>query len=60
MDLRKPSGSFFLLTGALLFLLGAGNLVPPAPLSSVNVNLWVGCLMLLFGGVLLWLSKRAS
>lgn len=59
-DLRKPSGIFFALLG--LILLGLGVLDPglKAPLLDVNVNLYAGLMMLVFGGALLWLARRAS
>jgi hypothetical protein len=60
MDLRLPSGLFFALLGIILCAVG---LVAPglrAPLVAANVNLWSGLLMLLFGGVLLWLSRSKS
>lgn len=59
-DLRLPSGLFFTLLG--LILCGTGLLDPElrAPLTSVNVNLYAGAAMLAFGGVMLWLARRAS
>ena len=59
-DLRTPSGWFFTLLGIILCLTGllARNL--RAPLTEVNVNLYAGLEMLLFGGILLWLARRAS
>lgn len=57
-DLRKPSGVFFALTGAILC--AAGLLAPDwvAPLSAgVNVNLYSGLGMLAFGAALLWLAQ---
>jgi len=57
MDLRIPSGWFFILLGAIL--LGVGLTVSPtAPLTDVNVNLYTGASMALFGGILLWLAKK--
>jgi hypothetical protein len=60
MDLRLPSGLFFALMGVLL--LAMGGLAPGAraPLSDANVNLYCGAVMLIFGGILLWLSRRRS
>lgn len=60
MDLRKPSGYFFTLLGLILFLMG---LIAPgtrAPLTEVNVNLYSGLAMLIFGLVLLLLARRAA
>lgn len=31
-----------------------------APLTTVNVNLYTGLTMAIFGGVMLWLSKQTS
>jgi hypothetical protein len=59
LDLRLPIGWFFAITGALL--LGMGILMPGtrAPLSAVNVNLYCGLFMTLFGAFLLLLAARA-
>jgi hypothetical protein len=59
MDLRVPTGWFFLILGAIL--IGMGVLANrPAPLTSVNVNLYAGLMMAIFGGSMLCLSKRTS
>lgn len=58
-DLRTPSGYFFALLGVLL--LGHEAIAPArAPLTNVNVNLYVGICMLIFGGTLLWLARRSA
>jgi hypothetical protein len=57
-DLRIPSGWFFLLLG--LILTGMSFTGATAPLLEMNLNLYTGLFMLLFGGTLLWLAKRAS
>jgi hypothetical protein len=59
LDLRKPAGYFFLLLG--LLLLATGLLAPgfSAPLLEGNLNLGMGGFMMAFGGVFLWLAKRA-
>ena len=58
MDLRKSTGLFFTLLGAIVTL--TGLLAPGlrAPLSAANVNLYAGLVMLAFGGCLLWLAHR--
>lgn len=59
-DLRLPAGLFFFAVGIILCAVG---LLAPwrAPLDSeTNVNLYSGISMLVFGGVMLWLAKRAS
>jgi len=60
MDLRVPSGSFFTLVG--LILLGMGVYAPEtrAALTTVNVNLYSGVGMLVFGLFLLLLAWRAT
>ena len=60
MDLRKPSGWFFTLLGALLVITGVVSPGARAPLTAINVNLYAGLFTLAFGGILLWLAHRAS
>jgi uncharacterized membrane protein HdeD (DUF308 family) len=58
-DLRLPTGVFFALIGVVL--LAYAVIVPAAraPLdANVNVNLWSGLSLVVFGGCLLWLSRR--
>lgn len=60
MDLRVPSGWFFTLLG--LILLGMGILAPEtrAALTTVNINLYAGVVMLVFGLFMLLLARRAT
>jgi uncharacterized membrane protein len=60
MDLRKPSGWFFTLLGALLVITGLVLPDARARLTEVNVNLYSGVVIIAFGGILLWLARRAS
>ncbi|HLK49260.1 MAG TPA: hypothetical protein VKT49_14055 [Bryobacteraceae bacterium] len=60
MDLRKPSGYFFCLLGVVLTLLGVAAPGMRAPLTDINVNLYVGIAMLVFGIILLLLARRAA
>ena len=60
MDLRKPSGYFFGLLGVVLTLMGILAPGARAPLTEVNVNLYAGLAMLVFGVVLLLLARRAA
>lgn len=55
---RTIMGVFFGLLG--LILVGTGMAAPElrAPLAQTNVNLAAGTMMLAFGGILLWLSRR--
>ncbi len=59
-DLRLPTGLLFAVLG--LVLLGYALVHPDlrAPMSDVNVNLWSGLSLIGFGGILLWLARRAS
>jgi len=60
MDLRVPSGLFFAILGVIL--VGMGVIEPDlrAPLTEVNVNLYAGLAMLIFGGFLLIMARRAA
>jgi hypothetical protein len=60
MDLRTPSGWFFILIGGILALVAV---LPPeerAPMAGGSVNLYSGVFMLLFGAMLLWLARRGK
>lgn len=60
MDLRIPSGLFFTLLGLILTVMGLFSPGVGAPLTDVNVNLYAGITMLVFGAVLLLLGRRAA
>jgi hypothetical protein len=60
MDLRIPTGAFFVLIGSILLVLGFAAPSLRAPLTAANVNMYAGSAMALFGGILLWLAKRHS
>jgi hypothetical protein len=55
-DLRIPIGAFFLIAGALLVAMPSAR----APLTQAPVNLYAGLVMLVFGGVMVWLARRRS
>jgi hypothetical protein len=55
-DLRIPIALFFGLTGILLLTVTGNH----AAMTSEPVNLYVGVAMLLFAGVMGWLSRRPS
>jgi hypothetical protein len=59
LDLRVPSGWFFVILGAIL--VGMGLFAPDlrAPLTETNVNLYSGLPMLAFGGFLLIMAWRS-
>ena len=57
LDLRIPSGLFFALTGLILIAVSFTN--PQAPMTDINVDLYAGGAMLVFGAFLLMLAKRS-
>jgi drug/metabolite transporter (DMT)-like permease len=59
-DLRRPTGFLFALLGAILLLYGVISPERAQLEPSVNVNLWCGLMLLIFGVCLLWLSYRAK
>jgi hypothetical protein len=61
LDLRVPSGWFFTLLGVILVAMGA--FAPgyrTAPLTGINVNLYAGLAMLVFGLFLLLMARLAA
>jgi hypothetical protein len=60
LDLRVPTGSFFLLVGVILLLMASIDPNARAALTDVNVNLYCGLSMVAFGGFLLLLAWRAT
>jgi hypothetical protein len=61
LDLRLPIGLMFSIIGALLVVFGMVS--DPAIYQrslGINVNLWWGLVLLVFGLVMLWLVRRAS
>ena len=60
LDLRVPSGWFFVILGAIVTAVGLLQPDLHAPLTEgVNVNLYAGLPMLAFGGFLLIMARRA-
>ena len=58
LDIRFPIGLLFGLIGALLVLQGfVGGAAPAGTGGGLNVNLWWGLVMLVFGGAM-WLFAR--
>lgn len=58
LDLRKPAGYFFALLGVLMTATGLlANF--SAPLLQMNLNLYFGIFSIVFGGIFLWLARRA-
>ena len=55
LDLRLPLGLLFVLLGMLL---AADGLVTGVRVGGINVNLWWGLVLLLFGSGALYLARR--
>ena len=64
LDLRKPIGLMFTIIGAVLVLWGLGSDSRIYDRSlGINVNLWWGLVLLLFGlamGALAWRASRRA
>ena len=61
-DIRLPIGVLFVVLGALLMLYGVMTLSDTALYArsnSVNINLWWGLTMVLFGGLMYLFGHRA-
>ena len=61
LDIRYPIGGLFAVLGLLLTGYGiatAGDVDAYERSLSVNVNLWWGLVMLVFGGLMLWSARR--
>jgi hypothetical protein len=61
LDLRLPIGLMFSIIGALLAVFGFAS--DPAIYQrslGINVNLWWGLVLLVFGLVMLWLVRQAT
>ena len=56
-DLRLPIGLLFSICGAILVLTG---LVQHVSVVGININLWWGIVLLLFGLAMLYLALRAQ
>jgi hypothetical protein len=58
LDIRTPIGLMFLVFGAILSAYGV--LADPASYArtGLNINLWWGLILLVFGAVMLWLGRR--
>lgn len=61
LDIRIPIGLLFSILGTILTLYGAFSDSTLYERSlGVNINLWWGLTLLLFGGVMLFLAYRSS
>ena len=60
LDLRYPLGMLFTVFGVLLVVYGLIRPAEQAVIATVNVNLYSGLPMLVFGVVMLWLARRSE
>jgi hypothetical protein len=60
LDLRIPTGWFFLIIGAILVAMGVFAPGERAALTESNVNLYCGAVMLAFSGFMLALSRMGA
>jgi hypothetical protein len=62
VDIRLPVGAIFAIYGVLLIIWGfvSGDLEPRHMVGALQVNVWAGFGMLLFGGGFLYLSRRGT
>ena len=58
LDLRLPTGAFFLLVGLILLAMAWFAPAARASLTESNVNLYCGLTMVAFGGFMLGLAAR--
>ncbi|PWT80114.1 MAG: hypothetical protein C5B44_05860 [Acidobacteria bacterium] len=61
LDIRLPIGLMFTILGLLLFVFGiVGDKSIYQRALDINVNLWWGMVMLVFGLAMLWFGRRAT
>lgn len=63
LDIRIPIGLMFTIFGVLIGgygLLSRGSEIYERHSLGININLWWGLVMLLFGGFMLWLGRRSA
>ena len=63
LDIRLPIGLMFSIIGALLMVFGLFTNGEPSvyqPSLGINVNLWWGVCLLVFGGLMFYYGRRAT
>ncbi len=62
LDIRIPIGLLFSVVGLMIAIYGAATLHSPIYERSlgIDVNLWWGLVLLVFGSMMLWLGWRAA
>ena len=61
MDIRLPVGAIFAIYGVLLIVYGfaSGDIEARHMINGLNVNVWAGSGMLVFGLFMLFLARRS-
>lgn len=59
LDIRTPIGLMFLVLGVILAAFGALSNTVDYTRAGLNINLWWGLVLVVFGAVMLWLGRRA-
>ncbi len=59
-DIRMPIGIYFTLIGGLLIVYGLVGDMPISGSDQLNVNLWWGLVLVVFGGFMLLLVRSAA
>ena len=63
LDLRTPMGLMFSFVGVILAAFGAATRSDPALYDKslgINVNLWWGIVLLIFGQIMFYMGRRAN
>ncbi|NJK84615.1 MAG: hypothetical protein HC906_00145 [Bacteroidales bacterium] len=63
LDIKLPIGLMFLILGIILTLFGIFTMSNPDMYKAsfqININLWSGILMLVFGGAMVLFSRRSK
>lgn len=61
LDIRIPIGLMFTIFGLIISIYGIftnSDAAMYAKSLSININLWMGLLMLVFGGLMLYFAKK--
>ncbi len=63
LDIRIPIGLMFSIIGLIITIFGLftnSDTAMYAKSLSININLWMGILMLVFGGVMLFFARKSK
>jgi hypothetical protein len=60
LDIRTPIGLMFLVLGAILMAYGAVSDPSAWARTGLNINLWWGLVLLIFGGTMWWLGRKRA